>query len=223
MSLCLKGLSADWQQHYHHPIVMVESFVDRQYFQATAYKASGWQPLGYTSGFSSGWLRISTSGTTGPRNFGSKNWIAGLGAGYAPSNCPRTWHDMKNQRPPACMAQTQQMPSLFERFNQVADWRQRIGKRHGLPTVLAIIALACLSGVGPRLPSRESLFQTTDQVAATGVALLDPLLTRPNHRFPARRCFSGCSNWFPQPNRSHRPCVAERPTRTGARHRCRGH
>jgi hypothetical protein len=46
------------------------------------------------------------------------------------------------------MAQTQQMPSLFERFNQVADWRQRIGKRHGLPTVLAIIALACLSGVG---------------------------------------------------------------------------
>src|ERR1035437_10672467 len=38
--------------------------------------------------------------------------------------------------PPACVGQTQQMPSLFERFNQVADWRQRIGKRHGLPTVL---------------------------------------------------------------------------------------
>ena len=51
MSLCLKRLSADWQQRYHHPIVMVESFVDRQYFQATAYKASGWQPLGYSAGF----------------------------------------------------------------------------------------------------------------------------------------------------------------------------
>ena len=43
---------------------------------------------------------------------------------------------------------TQQIPSLFERFHQVAEWRQRIGKRHGLPTVLAITALACLSGVG---------------------------------------------------------------------------
>jgi hypothetical protein len=40
------------------------------------------------------------------------------------------------------------MPSLWERFEQVAEWRQSIGKRHRLPTVLAIIALACLSGVG---------------------------------------------------------------------------
>ena len=40
------------------------------------------------------------------------------------------------------------MPSFFERFNQVADCRQGIGKRHGLPTVLSIIALASLSGVG---------------------------------------------------------------------------
>ena len=45
LSLCLQRLSADWQQHYHHPIVMVESFVDREIFRATAYKASGWQPL----------------------------------------------------------------------------------------------------------------------------------------------------------------------------------
>jgi hypothetical protein len=30
----------------------------------------------------------------------------------------------------------------------VSEWRKPIGKRHKLPTVLAIIALACLSGVG---------------------------------------------------------------------------
>jgi predicted transposase YbfD/YdcC len=41
MSLCLNRLSEDWQQHYHHPIVMVESFVDRQYFQATAWTSKG--------------------------------------------------------------------------------------------------------------------------------------------------------------------------------------
>ena len=50
LSLCLKRLSADWQAHYHHPILMVESFVDRQLFRATAYKASGWQALGYSCG-----------------------------------------------------------------------------------------------------------------------------------------------------------------------------
>jgi hypothetical protein len=40
------------------------------------------------------------------------------------------------------------MPSLWERFEQVSEWRQSIGKRHRLATVLAITALACLSGVG---------------------------------------------------------------------------
>jgi hypothetical protein len=51
LSLNLKRLSQDWQAHDRHPIVLVESFVDREYFQATAYKASGWQSLGYSSGF----------------------------------------------------------------------------------------------------------------------------------------------------------------------------
>src|SRR5260221_9126679 len=51
MSLCLKRLSDDWQKHYRHPILLVESFVDRQLFRATAYKAYGWQALGYSSGF----------------------------------------------------------------------------------------------------------------------------------------------------------------------------
>ena len=51
LSLCLQRLAADWQARYHHPIVMVETFVDRESYHATAYKASGWQPLGYSSGF----------------------------------------------------------------------------------------------------------------------------------------------------------------------------
>jgi hypothetical protein len=40
------------------------------------------------------------------------------------------------------------MGSLFERFDQVEDWRKPIGKRHGLATVMSIVALACLAGVG---------------------------------------------------------------------------
>ena len=51
MALNLARLSADWQQAYGHPIVLVESFVDRQLFRGTAYKASGWQAVGLTCGF----------------------------------------------------------------------------------------------------------------------------------------------------------------------------
>jgi Domain of unknown function (DUF4338)/DDE_Tnp_1-associated len=147
MSLCLKRLSEDWQQHYHHPIVMVESFVDRQYFQATAYKASGWQPLGYSSGFKrvaqDFYQRHDRPKELWVKELDRRAW-GWLRAQPLPPHLAR----YEKSTPPACVGQTQQMPSLFERFNQVADWRQRIGKRHRLPTVLAIIALACLSGVG---------------------------------------------------------------------------
>lgn len=147
LALCLQRLSADWQARYGHPIVMVETFVDRQYFQATAYKASGWQPLGYSSGFK----RV-------VQDFYQRHdrpkelWVKELH--------PRAWQWLRAKQlpthlapyeknlPPACALKTQRMPSLFERFEQVSEWRQPIGKRHRLPTVLAIIALACLSGVG---------------------------------------------------------------------------
>jgi hypothetical protein len=40
------------------------------------------------------------------------------------------------------------MRSLFERFDDLEEWRKAIGKRHRLPTVMSIVALACLAGVG---------------------------------------------------------------------------
>lgn len=51
LALCCQRLSEDWQGHYGHPILVVESFVDSQLFRGTAYKASGWTALGQTQGF----------------------------------------------------------------------------------------------------------------------------------------------------------------------------
>jgi hypothetical protein len=51
MKLMLGRLSEDWQARWGHPGVMVETFVDSQFFQGTAYKASGWSMLGATAGF----------------------------------------------------------------------------------------------------------------------------------------------------------------------------
>jgi hypothetical protein len=48
MKLMLAGLSADWQRHWGHPVVLAETFVDPHLYQGTAYKASGWNRLGHT-------------------------------------------------------------------------------------------------------------------------------------------------------------------------------
>lgn len=147
LSLCLKGLSSDWQAQYRHPIVMVETFVDRATYQATAYKASGWQPLGYSSGFKrvvqDFYQRHDRPKELWMKELDRRAW-QWLRAKQLPPHLAR----YEKSTPPVCALKTEQMPSLFERFAQVAEWRKAIGKRHKLPTVLAIIALACLSGVG---------------------------------------------------------------------------
>jgi hypothetical protein len=147
LSLCLKRLSEDWQRQYHHPIVLVETFVDRQSYQATAYKASGWQPLGYSSGFKrvaqDFYQRHDRPKELWVKELDRRAW-QWLRAKHLPPHLAR----YEKPTPPVCALKTKQMPSLLERFERVSEWRHPIGKRHKLPTVLAIIALACLSGVG---------------------------------------------------------------------------
>lgn len=43
-------LSEDWQHKYGHPIYLVESFVQRDRFPGTCYRAAGWWRVGATTG-----------------------------------------------------------------------------------------------------------------------------------------------------------------------------
>lgn len=45
-----RRLSADWQELYHHPIHLLESFVDIERFQGTCYRAANWRLLGRSLG-----------------------------------------------------------------------------------------------------------------------------------------------------------------------------
>lgn len=47
----LDRLSADWQAHYGHPILVVETFVDPDQFEGTVYTVNGWAELGETDGW----------------------------------------------------------------------------------------------------------------------------------------------------------------------------
>lgn len=50
LARALKALKADWQKRYGHPVWLVETFVRSDLFEATAYKAAGWTPVGQTTG-----------------------------------------------------------------------------------------------------------------------------------------------------------------------------
>ncbi len=45
-----REISKDWQQLYHHPIHLLETFIDPQRFRGSCYRAANWIYLGLTSG-----------------------------------------------------------------------------------------------------------------------------------------------------------------------------
>ncbi|MDP3137886.1 MAG: DUF4338 domain-containing protein [Burkholderiaceae bacterium] len=50
LGLATRRLSADWQARYGHPVWLVETFVERDRFEGTSYRAAGWLELGQTTG-----------------------------------------------------------------------------------------------------------------------------------------------------------------------------
>ncbi len=43
-------IARDWRAKYGHPVVVLETFVERERFRGTVYRAANWQPVGVTAG-----------------------------------------------------------------------------------------------------------------------------------------------------------------------------
>jgi len=50
LALCLKPLAADWQRTYGYRPLLVETYVDRERFRGTCYRAANWIYVGRTAG-----------------------------------------------------------------------------------------------------------------------------------------------------------------------------
>ena len=50
LSLIVKRVSVDWEKKYGHPVYCLETFVERDRFKGTCYKAANWIYVGETTG-----------------------------------------------------------------------------------------------------------------------------------------------------------------------------
>jgi hypothetical protein len=50
LGLIARRIGADWQAKYGHPVYALETFVDRERFPGTCYRAANWLRLGATRG-----------------------------------------------------------------------------------------------------------------------------------------------------------------------------
>jgi hypothetical protein len=148
MKQMLARLSADWQERWHHPLALVETFVDPQRFTGTAYQASGWRKLGVTAGW----------GRTGEgqdyylaHGCPKQLWVRELSRGalgrLRAANLPVAWAVVEEKAAPRCTATVPQMRSLMEHLRAVPEFRRRQSLAYPLPGMLALIALASFCGV----------------------------------------------------------------------------
>ena len=70
-----RRISSDWQGLYHHPVHLLESFVDIERFKGTCYRAANWQCAGRSEG-------RGTKSKTGDQTSIKELWVYPLGKDF---------------------------------------------------------------------------------------------------------------------------------------------
>jgi hypothetical protein len=146
LALNTARLSADWQEAYGHPILLVESFVDTQLFRGTAYKASGWRALGCSSGFK----RVAEDfyeAHERPKQLFVRELNKHAARKLRGRQLPEALQIYERKIVPACQLPGQELLSLWEVLHrQVPESRGVNGLRHKQATVLTLTFAFLLSG-----------------------------------------------------------------------------
>ena len=150
LKLTLAQLSADWQQTYGHPVLVVESFVDPEQFCGTVYSANGWQELGPTDG----WGRCARDYYVKhdkPKRLFVKELCKNACRSLQAQHLKPALAMVEEKVAPRCTQQVTQIRSLTQHFKQVPEYRARV-ESYPLWSLLAIAACAILSGAqrGPK-------------------------------------------------------------------------
>jgi hypothetical protein len=150
MKIMLGGLSEDWQLRWGHPLALVETFVDPQFFRGTAYQVSGWSKLGATAGFG-------RNGDAEGQDYYVEHgqpkqlWVRELGSGAIKTlralTLPAPWAAVEEKAVPRCRAQVPQIRGLLEALSPLPEFRRRQSLAYPLAGMLALIAMASFCGV----------------------------------------------------------------------------
>jgi hypothetical protein len=142
LSMCQKRLPSDWQNTFGHPLLLIETFVDPQRFHGTVYRAANWLCVGQTRGF-----RRTGKGYSSKIHSPKMVFVSPLQSNARKLLSGPILESTYNIGGAKTMITAEQMRSLPQFFHDIPDPRRVQGRRHRLPTVLAIAAGAILCGM----------------------------------------------------------------------------
>jgi hypothetical protein len=146
LKLVCERLSADWQRHFGHPVLLVETFVDPRRFAGTCYRAANWEVLGPTQGYERRGQDFYLD-----RRRPKELWVYPLGPeALEQLQAPMLAEPLREggvRLPPPVPVPTAPMSSLTSFLRQrLRDPRRRQGVRHPLASVAAVATLAVAAG-----------------------------------------------------------------------------
>ena len=147
MKLMLGRVSADWLEHWAHPLAMVETFVDPQLFQGTAYKVSGWSHLGKTAG----WKRDAADFYTkhdAPKQIWVRELVKNARVKLRGQQLPPEWAMVEDQAQPRCQQTVKEIRSLRESLRRdLPEFRRAQALGYPIAGMVCLIVMAMASGV----------------------------------------------------------------------------
>lgn len=144
LRLTLDRLSADWQQRYGHPVVLVETFVDPEQFCGTVYTANGWQELGQTDGFGRVRRDFYVQHNK-PKRLFARELCRNARRSLQADKLKPALAGVEVKSRPRSPQSPGQIRSLVQHLKTLPDYRQRIGL-YPLWSLVAIALLAHLCG-----------------------------------------------------------------------------
>jgi hypothetical protein len=145
LGLCLRRLSADWQQRWKHPVLVVESFVDESQYRGTCYRACGFEAVGPTQGFgraSRDFYLLHGQ----PKQLYLRELRPGARALLRRARWPEELAAHEAEVAGPCPFRAAALESLLDRFAALPDSRRGHGLRHRQRFVLACAAVSTLMG-----------------------------------------------------------------------------
>ena len=143
LGLVLRRLRADWQEHWGHPVLVVESFVDESLYRGTCYRACGFAAVGPTAGFG----RASRDFYQEPGR-PKQLYLRALNARQhlRQARLPKELALYETAVTGPCPFQAPALESLLERMGALPDSRRGHGLQHRQRFVLACAAVSTLMG-----------------------------------------------------------------------------
>lgn len=165
LSKNLNRLSQDWENRYHHPVYLAETFVDSEYYRGTCYMANNWRCLGDTLGYSRTGKQYKYHGKK------KKIFIYPLHRRYKEILGGEKMPTKAPHKKPDIYLNISRLPieELVSAFSEIRDHRYARGVRHSLSSVLSLVACAIISGA----KSYEGIADWTMEIPAQKLILFN--------------------------------------------------